>query len=242
MRGLIWLSICLISSQLGAQQKVTFYADDSLKITADLYLIGFEKPFVLMFHQAGSSRGEFSEIAPKLMKLGYNCLAVDLRSGEKSNFIKNETALAARAQKIPNRFIDASKDIDAAVNYVLRYNHQPVILFGSSYSASLALMKAKHSNRVRSVIAFSPGEYFRPELVVREEIAGLDVPVFIAVSEIEYSYVNELSSQVATGKRVIFKPSLTRGVHGAKALWESNEGSSEYWLNLTHFFRKLQEV
>lgn len=195
-----------------------------------------------MFHQAGSSRGEFSEIAPKLMKLGYNCLAVDLRSGEKSNFIKNETALEARAQKISNRFIDASKDIDAAVNYVVRYNQQPVILFGSSYSASLALIKAKHCNRVSSVIAFSPGEYFRPELVVREEIAGLDVPVFIAVSDIEYSYVNELTSQVVIGKRVIFKPSLTRGVHGAKALWESNEGSSEYWLNLTHFFRKLQEV
>jgi len=41
---------------------------DGLKITADLYMKSSDKaqPFIVLCHQAGWSRGEYREIAPKL--------------------------------------------------------------------------------------------------------------------------------------------------------------------------------
>ncbi|HBH47111.1 MAG TPA: hypothetical protein DDX98_00630 [Bacteroidales bacterium] len=242
MRSAFFLILFGLTIHATSQDKVSFHAEDGLKITADLYLIDFSEPFILLFHQAESSRGEYNDIAPRLNKLGYNCLAVDLRSGQKSNYVKNETALRASRQNISSRFIDSQKDIEAAINYVLKYNQKPVILFGSSYSASLALIMASNNPRVSSVIAFSPGEYFRPEVIVQEEISELNQPVFIAASEIEYPYVKEITSAVVSSKKMLFKPSQSRGVHGAKALWETNEGNSEYWLVLSQFFKVLREI
>lgn len=224
-----------------AQEKVILFAGDSLKITADLYIKNYQDPFIILFHQAESSRGEYIEIAPRLMKLGYNCLAVDLRSGGKSNYISNETAARARELSRPAHFIDARQDMLAAIDYVCRYNKKPVILFGSSYSASLALLLASELPNIKAVIAFSPGEYFRPAVEVRDKLGGIKAPVFIAVTEIENSYISEFSSNISSHKTV-FKPSEGRGVHGAKALWDDSPGSKECWFNLTFFFSKLKEI
>lgn len=236
----VLLSILFLSSiHAFSQEKVSFKAADGLSITADLYLLNEEKPFILLFHQAESSRGEYLEIAPKLLKLGYNCLAVDLRAGSKSNFVENETAQRAEEQSYTNTYLDAKQDILASIEFVKRYNHQPIILFGSSYSASLSLMIASENKRVSSVIAFSPGEYFRPEISVKDRISSLDVPLFIAASEFEYDNVKDITSLIASENIVLFKPSKGRGAHGAKALWTSSSSNSEYWLNLTQFFRRL---
>lgn len=241
VKGILALLFCALvfSNKLSAQSTVSFKAADGLSITADIYLVDKNKPFILLFHQAESSRGEYINIAPKLNKLGYNCLAVDLRAGGKSNFITNETAKRAYSNNYSQEFIDAEKDILAAVEYVKQYNHHPVILFGSSYSASLSLLIARNSKRISSVVAFSPGEYFRPELIIKESIAGLKIPIFVAASEFEYPNVKNIVADVASENKLLFKPSQGRGAHGAKALWDSNESSSEYWLNLTHFFSRL---
>lgn len=242
MKTCCFLVLFFFGMRASSQEKVSFYAEDNLKITADLYLVDYLKPFILLFHQSESSRGEFKEIAPKLTKLGFNCLSVDLRSGGKSNYVKNETAQRATDQRISNRLIDAQKDIFAAIDYVLKFNHKPVILFGSSYSASLALMVAMGNDRVSSVISFSPGEYFRPEIIVKDEILNFDLPVFIAASDMEYAYVKEITSVIVSKNKVLFKPGQSRGTHGAKALWESSPGYNEYWLSLTQFFRRLSEI
>lgn len=239
MRSIVFAVLASFCLQSFGQEMVSFKAEDGLSVTADLYLLDKNKPFILLFHQAESSRGEYVDIAPKLMRLGYNCLAVDLRSGLKSNYIKNETASKAAEKQLSTGFIDAQKDIVAAIEYVKRYNHLPVILFGSSYSASLSLMIGAQNKRISSVIAFSPGEYFRPEVIVKENISELKAPVFIAASEFEYDNVKEITSTVTSNTKVFYKPSKGRGAHGAKALWESTDSSSECWLNLTHFFSRL---
>ncbi len=239
MRKYLILIFFIITLSAHAQEKVSFQANDGLRITADLYLSDFKKPFILLFHQAESSRGEFRDIAPKLQKLGYNCLAVDLRSGGKSNYIPNETVRRAIKDKYIIRFIEAKKDIEAAIDFTRRYNQKPVILFGSSYSASLALIIASNNPRINSVIAFSPGEYFMPELSVRDSIKGVDQPVFIASTQIEYPYAKELYDSISSSYKIVFKPSNSRGIHGAKALWPQYEESNEYWLSLSQFFRNL---
>ncbi|MBN1115599.1 MAG: dienelactone hydrolase family protein [Bacteroidales bacterium] len=241
MKAFFIFSFFLLSLVSFSQEKVSFYAEDSLKITADLYLLENRKPFIVLLHQAGSGRGEYNEIAPKLNKLGYNCLAVDLRSGQKSNSKQNETAERAKEGKYPNKYLDAVRDIDASINYVRKFNKLPVVLFGSSYSASLALLQAAKSDEISAVIAFSPGEYFQPELEVREEISSLNKPLFIASTKREYNYVKELVADT-NSEISFFKPSEGDGVHGASALWEKSNASEECWLNLSFFFRKLKEI
>lgn len=224
---------------LHASEKVTFYTSDSLLVTADLYFTSKQKPFILLFHQAGYSRGEYLETARRLQNLDYNCLAVDLRSGGEVNYVPNETAREARKHSIPNTFIDAQKDIQAAIKFARRYNDIPVILFGSSYSASLCLMEAVNNNRVKAVVAFSPGEYFRPTLSVAQQLSGLDKPVFISVTEMERRYIDELTEGISSQVLTIYSPQKDRGVHGAKALWPSNTNSSSYWFELMVFFKSL---
>ena len=61
---------------------LNFKAADNLEITADWYSIpDSTAPIIILYHQAGWSRGEYIEIAPKLNAMGFQCLAVDQRSG-----------------------------------------------------------------------------------------------------------------------------------------------------------------
>lgn len=222
------------------QHKVTFLASDNLKITADLYLKNYNFPFILLFHQNGYSRGEYAGIAGKLLNLDYNCLAVDLRSGGKVNYIKNETAFRAQEKNVSYKLIDSKKDILAAIEYVGKYNKKPVILFGSSHSASLCMIVGKNNKRVNAVVAFSPGEYFEPEISVKHTLQDFDKPLFVSSSENEYTYILEMLNYAPENTRTIYKHNEGNESHGAKVLWDSSKSSKECWLKLLMFFRKIK--
>jgi pimeloyl-ACP methyl ester carboxylesterase len=231
--------ICHLSS-IYSQQKVTFFAEDSLKITADLYLKDFNLPFILLFHQGDASRGEYSDIALKLMKLDYNCLAVDLRSGKKINYIINETAELAKKEGFPHSMLDAAKDIKAAIKFVSKYNTHPPILVGSSYSASLCLLEAAVNKNIKAVIALSPGEYFRPYMVVKDGIASISQPVFISATSLEYNYIVQMISVVPESNVHIFQSEGSKGEHGAGMLSQSGESADKCWLELMLFFKGIR--
>lgn len=233
------LVLCLVPSAL-AQQKVSFLAEDSLRITADLYLEDTRLPFILLFHQGDASRGEYKEIAVRLTKLGYNCLAVDLRSGNKINYTINETAQRAKEGNFNRTMLDAAKDVKAALHFVQKYNTEPPVLFGSSYSASLCLLEARHNQHIKAVVAMSPGEYFRPGVIVKEEIKGITQPLFVSATNLEYDFIKEMLSQVPDEQKYIFRPASGRGEHGAKMLWKSGESSDQCWLELLFFFKKIR--
>ncbi len=226
----------------GAQTILSFMADDGLEVVADKYFVSDTLPWILMFHQAGSSRGEFREIAPKLCRLGYNGLAVDLRHGKEINFVSNETALAAQADNYPRTMADARTDMEAAVGWVTGRSDKPAVLFGSSFSASLALILAIDNPSAHAVIAFSPGEFFGQPDLVQNSVSNLEIPVFLASTNKEYPYVKELCSGIANEYKTIFTPAETNGTHGARALWESEESSREYWLGLLMFFNRIREL
>ncbi|MDF1672231.1 MAG: hypothetical protein P1U41_01915, partial [Vicingaceae bacterium] len=119
MRILISLFVLVFSVSVFAQKTVSFKAKDGLEITADLYLTKDDKaPIIILFHQAGWSRGEYKEIAPKLNKLGFNCMAVDQRSGGDVNEIDNETFKRAEKKGLPTTYVDAIPDLNAAIDYV----------------------------------------------------------------------------------------------------------------------------
>jgi dienelactone hydrolase len=238
-----FLFICLgftVSFSQVQKEKVSFASGDSVSIIADKYTINEEYPYILLFHQAGSSRGEFNEVAERFLKLRYNCLAVDLRSGDNSNYVQNETNQNARKQNAAVQFLDASQDIKAAIDYAWELNPKEVILLGSSYSASLVMLEGNENQNVAAIISFSPGEYFGDELRMEESIDTLNKPLFIAATQREESYVRQMMSNIPEDGYTLFIPEKP-GIHGAKALWEDNVSKDEYWLALLLFINNLNQ-
>lgn len=225
-----------------SQDLVTFTASDGLTVSANLYEVDESFPYLILYHQAGYSKGEYKVSAIKLLKLGYNCLAVDLRSGGGVNFVQNETANLAKQKGISTTYLDAEKDMIAAIDYAYEKSNKQVVLFGSSYSASLAMRIAKGNSKVKAVIAFSPGEYFQPDMVMKEQLKGFDKPVFVACSQREFTYMNDLLADIPAELKTVFKPQEGIGEHGSKSLWQECPTSKEYWLALLMYFKKLENI
>jgi len=217
--------------------KIQFPSKDSLPITADLYQKDGNKDFILLCHQAGFSRGEYIHTAPKLLAMGFNCLATDQRAGRKANDIFNETFKAAVARKMNVRYTDAKQDIEAAIDKAYELNNnQPIILVGSSYSAALALYLG-NTDKVKAVAAFSPGEYIRG-FKIGHAAKLLRKPVFVTCAKKEIDGVEQLLSQMGKEKLTFYQPS-EKGIHGSRALWDSTEGHEGYWQAFADWLRTL---
>ena len=175
--------ICAGHFSVDAQKTIKFKSADDVDVTADLYIIDSELPVMLLFHQAGYSRGEYKEIAPKLNEMGFSCIAVDLRSGNIVNGVKNKTASCAKKLDLSTKYLDAEPDMLAAIEYATENYSPAVILVGSSYSASLALKVGRGNKQVMGVAAFSPGEYFPRDLNLRQAIKGFKRPHFVTSSK-----------------------------------------------------------
>ncbi len=224
---------------------ITFPSEDGLAVTADLYRAPQAgATFIILYHRAGWSRGEYREIAPRLAAMGYNCLAVDQRSGYAINGVVNETAMrAARAGKAMD-FLAAYQDMEAALEYVRRkLRARKVVVWGSSYSASLVLiLAAHHPSEVAAVVAFSPGEYFtkfgKSPHLIRDGVRGLEAPVFITSARSEAARWREIFQAIPSRRKVSFLPQGAEGVHGSQSLWSTTPGHRQYWRAVTDFLRR----
>lgn len=229
-----------ISKSMGLE-KITFPSLDSLPVTANLYHSGDNLPVIVLCHQAGLNKSEYIKIAETLAQKGYNCLAIDQRSG--GHFVEwfNETMLNAVERGKPVDYLDAEQDIVAAIEFASKKYKQKVILWGSSYSAALAIHIAASNNKVEAVIAFSPGDYFNDKKApLREVFKDFRKPFFVTSSRdeaVELSKILDSTSLSDTQKHFIPK---AQGVHGARALWRTSENSEEYWTAIEYFLGKLE--
>lgn len=222
---------------------VTFPTTDNLTVTADLYWTGdATKPFIILFHQARYSRGEYLEIAPKLNALGYNCLAVDQRSGSAANGITNETAKAAKAAGLSTNYPDAYPDLEAALAYVVAtYAPNRLIVWGSSYSSSLVLVLAsEHPDEISAVLSFSPGEYFKlDDKKIADYAKNITQPVFITSAKSEEKDWRPIADQITSAGSVFFVPQAS-GQHGSSTLNNNVSGHEEYWAAVEQFLASLK--
>lgn len=239
LAGVFLLSIALSSFNVVKMKTITFTSADGLEVTADEYIIAEEFPYILLFHEQQSSRGEFQSIARRLNKFDYNCLAVDLRNGGNSGYISNETAKRCRERRCAKGVYDISLDMEAAIAYAYNQSNQQVILLGSGANGSLSLKIANENKAVKAAIAFSPGEYFIPNLSIEDTIASLKKPVFITSSLSEVPYVTQLTSGVDEQFVTLFEPKLGEGGRGTTSLTVDIQNNSEYWLALMIFFKEL---
>ena len=93
---------------------------------------------------------------------------------------------------------------------------------------------------VKAVIAFSPGEFFRPEVTVKDSISGLKIPLFIYATSMESEFVQQMLSDIPDRYKKIVTPAKSKGEHGAKALFQTSESSDECWLELLLFFKNIR--
>ena len=236
---IVFLSLLLSSFNVVRVSTISFRSADGLELTADQYFVSDTLPYILLFHEQESSRGEFTTIAQRLCKMDYNCLAVDIRNGGNTNPISNETAKRCRENKCAQGLKDVELDMQAAIDFALGKSSRPVILLGSGANASLCLKVAGENANIKAVIALSPGEYFLPELKVQELAADLEKPIFVTSSKSEVPYASELSSGIPESYLTLFKPELGEGGRGSRALTKENPYNSEYWLALILFFKDL---
>lgn len=248
MKKYLFIAALLIPALAISQNKQTvkFPSSDGLELTADVYL-EHEKsaPLIILFHQARWSRGEYLEIAPKLTMLGFNCIAVDLRSGGGVNDVKNESFIQAQQVMKPTKYVNSYPDIVAAIEYAKKYYAEGnLIIWGSSYSAALVLKYAGEStNNVNGVLSFSPGEYFssqgKSKTWITESASKIDIPVFITSAKGEKSSWSSIFAAIPSEQKVSFLPA-TAGNHGSRALWSKFGDSVYYWDAVEKFLNTLK--
>ena len=241
MKNLILLFAFVYGLSGFSQETVTYASTDDLQITADVYKAESDSDtFIILFHQAGYSRGEYTEIAPKLNSLGYHAMAVDQRSGNAVNGVKNQTKIEAKKAGKKTKYINAFPDVKASVDYVKNtYNPEKIIIWGSSYSSSLVLKYAgDFPDAVDAVLSFSPGEYFGSKGLIAESAKDIKIPSFITSSRGEKKSWSKINESISSGKNTTFVPNGS-GNHGSKALWTSKSDHKEYWEAVTAFLKTI---
>jgi len=228
-------------------KQIEFESLDGLKITAELYMNSDDKakPFIVLCHQAGWSRGEYREIAPKLNALGFNCMAIDQRSGKAINGVTNETVVRAKAAKKAVSFVDAEQDIVAAAKYAkANFSKGKLLLWGSSYSSALVLRLAgEQPDLIDGALAFSPGEYFvrqgKPKDWITSSVSKAKCPIFITSAKKEQGSWSGIYDAIKADGKTAFLPKTT-GNHGSRALWNKFSDNPEYWKAVKGFLSPFQ--
>ena len=232
----------IFSAVSQAQKSVTFESSDKVTVTGDVYLSeNVSAPFIILFHQAYYSRGEYLEIAPKLNAMGYNAIAIDQRFGKRVNDVENATFADAKEKNLPRKHRDAYPDLEAALEYVkTNYDPDTLIIWGSSYSAALSLVLAAKHEEIDAALLFSPGEYFKFEgKRFAAWASDVKAPVFLTSSKKEAKKRALIFAELTNPKSVQFKPSFS-GFHGSKALWEENAGHEKYWAQVSSFLQSIK--
>lgn len=230
-----------------AFKEVKFESLDKLLVTADLYDAGDKgKPVIVLMHQSGSSRGEYRQIAPELVRQGFNCLAVDLRIGRQDrwNKIENETAKRnGTAEKLAKsergegprpRGSEALIDAQAATKWLRAQGYSDsLVLWGSSFSANLAIKIATESEDVAVAVSFSPGEYNneKPD-EMRTMVKALKQPIYIAGGFDEHDLINPIYEAIPHANKM--SHISKKGHQGSSILLED----ASAWEPLKQFLKR----
>ncbi len=137
--------------------EISFYSADSVQIYGDLYEHDKASTTLLLFHQGGSNaRAEYKHIITRLTEKRYNVLAIDQRVGGQTYGGYNRTI--ALFNENDYNYCDVYLDLEAALKFIIDLGFTgPKIIWGSSYSASLAIKLANnYPDKINAILAFSP--------------------------------------------------------------------------------------
>ncbi|MES2097912.1 MAG: alpha/beta fold hydrolase [Pseudomonadota bacterium] len=218
-----------------------FKAADGVTVFAKLYAAEQPKALILLFHQAESSKDEYAAIAPRLQTAGYSALAIDQRVGGKL-FGPNQTMAGFTGK---TDFLGTLPDLEGALAWAkANAGGKPIILWGSSYSASLVFLIAASpmaKDSVKGVVAFSPGEYFSDKKMIENAAAKITVPVFVdsASDMVEIAEAKAIVSATKSTDRQQYVPAT--GIHGSSTLNSGKNpgGAEENWNAVMAFLKRV---
>ena len=219
-----------------AARTVTLRARDGVTVFGDYYAAPKPRALIVLFHQAGSSAGEYRTIAPRLVAARDSALAIDQRTGG-GMYGPNRTA--AKLGKSAD-YLDARPDMQAALDWAAAQGVS-VAIWGSSYSAALVFpLAAANSGKVKAVLAFSPGEYFDDKTLVRRAAAKVTVPVYVtsAPDAKEVALAKTVFDATAATAKMRYVPKA--GIHGSSTLIAAKDpaGAEANWVAVLTFLQK----
>lgn len=239
------LSCCFaIGSLAESPKEVQLTTSDQVTVHGDLYETDSARPLIVLVHQGdGNARGEYASIIPRLRDAGFDVLAIDSRLGGSLFEAVNRTV-----DRNPIRdwkYCDAYPDLVAALDYAkARAKERKVVVWGSSYSATLALrLAAEHPGDVAAVLAFSPAA--GPPMGDCQPVpyaARVKVPVLVVRPK------KELDEPVRRDDFEAFKKQghetwiADPGAHGSSTLVADRAGGDvgATWIAVLGFLRKVQ--
>lgn len=241
--ALLITSLLVFQSVRAQEAAQTFELEtaDGLTIYGDIYEPEYIKrpPLILAFHQGGGdARGEYAPIIPRLLDEGYAVMTIDQRQGGDVFEGTNRTV-----EGLPDGeeygFCDAYPDLEAALAYASTQGFGRIIVWGSSYSAALAIrLAADHPEDVDRVVALSPasGEPMEGCQPI-EPASRLTVPALMVRPEREASIdfvAADLAAYREMGHEVYVSPG---GSHGSSILVEARTGAptTEVWDRVLSF-------
>lgn len=198
---------------------------------------GKDAPIILLFHQADSNRGEYETISKRLVNEGYNCFAADQRSGGTMWGRDNATA----KQYSGKQGYDSSyADMVAVFDWSKKEGYSKIILWGSSYSASLVLRIGAENKGISELICASPGEYFNYRGIVKQWAMKLSATPFFICSKRESEQVAAIFDVIPIEDKSLLEQDP--GVHGSSAfIAAKNPKSEDAWKSLLDFLGSLPE-
>lgn len=204
-------------------EEVEIRTTDGIIVYGDVYKTeGWQTdPVILLFHQGGgNARAEYTGIIERLATEGYSIIAIDQRRGGDRLGGTNRTVAALPADT-EYSYCAVYPDLEATLGYAIEAGFSgPRIVWGSSYSATLAIQLAfrNHSN-VDAVLAFSPAsggplQDCRPEPYAE----GLNLPLLVLRPSSE-TEIESVQAQLAFMQSVGHKTFVAEnGVHGSSML------------------------
>ena len=221
----------LLSANAGADSReISFRTADGLTVVGDVYPAagGRSAPLVLLFHQAGGdARGEYRDIAMRLVAAGFNAVAIDQRSGGDQFGFANRTVALLGDDEFA--YCDVYADLEAALDYARSAGFDgPVAAWGSSYSAALVFqLAAKRSGDLDAILAFSPAAGAPlADCDPEAYLADVDIPALALrpAREVAIDRVREQLDRLAAAgvETYVSDP----GVHGSSMLDHERVGAS----------------
>jgi len=221
----------------------TSRTDDGVVLHGDDYHQENATATILLFHQGGSNaRAEYAPIIPRLLQRGFRVLAIDQRMGGQMYGSYNRTVADFPSSR---SYCDAQQDLATAVDRIRADRPgEPIILWGSSYSAALAVrVAAANPEQIAGVLAFSPASGGpMAECRADEKFAELQVPLLLLrpVSEVERPGVAEQLELAREHGHATYV--ADPGTHGSSLLLASRAGgdTQAHWDRIWAFLEDLQ--
>jgi alpha-beta hydrolase superfamily lysophospholipase len=170
---------------------VRLSAADDTGISAAFYApITNPAPGVILVHDYGQTRDEWSTLIPGLQRAGFAVLAFDLRGhGESTRRLTADGAKALDYHKFtPRDFQDMLLDLDAAYDWLITQpglNQNRIAIVGAGLGANLAVRYGAFNDEVAAFFLLSPGFVYH-DVRTDDVMARLGRrPVHIAVSQVD---------------------------------------------------------